>query len=305
MTKKLLISAVVLSAVPVLGLNAQDSASYQKNYSSYLAEWERDLNRRSGIAVPERQTVADEASSSDSPWAPPRHKRMEQAWGTSPSSSDKAVSVEAFYAMATEKLFSGELVGDSSDWKIDLSGVTLQYSFWKNEDDGWREFSSTSPKVELFTSASLAYGEENPGGETDVWNDFTGDWEYESSFKDEYQIWLGQVSVGGNLVWEVNPMWDVFVGARIGLSYISIKNEWDDGWESGSSRESGVGCIYGVRIGTNIHFSENHALTLAADYWGTTARAEYKIDYDDGYSETEKSEAQSYWVLSVGYRYAF
>ncbi len=304
MTKKLLISAVVLSAVPVLGLNAQDSASYQKNYSSYLAEWERDLNRRSGIAVPERQTVSDETASSDSPWAPPRHKRMEQQRGAS-SPFGNAVSVEAFYAMATEKLFSGELPGDSSDWKIDLSGVTLQYSFWKSEGDGWREFSSTSPKVELFTSASLAYGEENPGGEIDVWNDVTGNWEYESSFKDEYQIWLGQVSVGGNLVWEVNPMWDVFVGARIGLSCIAVKNEWDGEYDSGSSSETGVGCIYGVRLGTNIHFSENHALTLAADYWGTTARAEFETEYDDGSSESEKSKNQSYCVFSVGYKYSF
>ncbi len=278
MTKKLLISAVVLSAVPVLDLNAQDSASYQKNYSSYLAEWERDLNRRSGIAVPERQTVADEASSSDSPWAPPRHKRMEQAWDTSPSSSDKAVSVEAFYAMALD-----DVVKDYDELdKIDLCGVNVQYS-WKQKT----ELMSLLSGYELFASAGFATGSEKV------------DW------TDEYTVNVGQVSVGGNLVWEVNPMWDVFVGARIGLSYISIKNEWDDGWESGSSRESGVGCIYGVRIGTNIHFSENHALTLAADYWGTTARAEDKIDYDDGYSETEKSEAQSYCVFSVGYKYSF
>lgn len=270
MTKKLLISAVVLSAVPVLGLNAQDSASYQKNYSSYLAEWERDLNRRSGIAVPERQTVADEASSSDSPWASPRHKRMEQAWGTSPSSSDKAVSVEAFYAMALD-----DVVKDYDELdKIDLCGVNVQYS-WKQKT----ELMSLLSGYELFASAGFATGSEKVN-----WGD---------DGTDEYTVNVGQITVGGNLIWEIAPAWEFFVGGRFGAAYLSVENEYDDE----SEKENDVGLLYGAHVGTAFEIAQNHRLTLSAAYWASTAEVEFEYE--------EKSEKQSYCVFSVGYRYAF
>ncbi|MBQ7331998.1 MAG: hypothetical protein IJW39_01970 [Opitutales bacterium] len=287
MTKKLLISAVVLSAVPVLGLNAQDSASYQKNYSSYLAEWERDLNRRSGIAVSERQTATDEAPSSDSPWAPPRHKRIEQQRGAS-SSSGNAVSVEAFYAIANDTLSSG----DEAEDDINLGGITVQYTFGKY--DGLKKGSSSSfifaPEIEYFASAGIGYGSDEFSEEDPYWND---------SYSDEISVLHGQVSVGSNLRWELLEGWDFLVGARLGVSYLSIDYEWKEVWnglsESGSQTEDAFGLFYGFRVGTNVSLAENHALTFAVDYWGSTARPEF----------LEKVEAQSYCVFSVGYKYSF
>lgn len=272
MTKKLLISTVVLCAASVSSLSAQDSASYQKNYSRYLAAWERDLNRRSGIAVPEPQTTEEEVAQSDSPWAPPRCPRIEQE--RVDASSDNAVSVEAFYAMANE-----DLMKDFDELgKLDLCGMTIQYTL----KDLFGSDSSSSVSPEFFVSAGLGYGDEEI-----CWDEFE---------KEEISVLAGQFSVGGNLSWEISSSVDLFVGARLGLGYISVESEYADDEFSESRTESDWGVFYGLRLGTNIEFVENHALTIAADYWGSTARADF-----DG----EKSKEQTYCVFSLGYRYSF
>ena len=201
-------------------------------------------------------------------------------YGSAFSGYKTSVSVEAFYAAATEDAVSS-LGLDGAD----LGGVSARFSAEKH-----RTIASGAVIVpEFFGIFSLGLGSE--------------DWTYSgrNAYEDgDYDVLVMQFAVGANLRCYLTESFSLFGGARIGFAYESVDMEFSGydsyGNYSGSADDSDVGFLYGVGVGGQIDFSDFAALVFGIDYVGMTAEPEVG---------GIKTEEQAYMMFSIGYKHKF
>lgn len=201
-------------------------------------------------------------------------------YGSAFSGYKTSVSVEAFYAAATEDAVSS-LGLDGAD----LGGVSARFSAEKQ-----RTIASGAVVVpEFFGIFSLGFGSE--------------DWTYSgyNAYEDgDYDVLVMQFAVGANLRFYLSDSFSLFGGGRIGFAYESVDMEFSGydsvGSYSGSADDSDVGFLYGVGVGGQIDFSDSAALVFGIDYVGMTAEPEVG---------GIKTDEQAYMMFSVGYKHKF
>lgn len=205
--------------------------------------------------------------------------------GTMPAESNNgwtsSISVEGFYGLAQEKLYKERDMDE-----LDIGGLSVRYTSRKQTGE------IISPEV--FGIVSLG------GGSLDQ------TWSY-INYREElsYELFTMQAAVGANIRVQATDNFSLFAGARIGLALESLDIEatamsssdyWHVDWN-----EVNLGFLYGVGIGAQLDITEHHGITVGLDYVASTAEPEF--DVDDG--DTVKLEAQSYIMLSIGYKYTF
>lgn len=188
-----------------------------------------------------------------------------------------ALSVEAFYAWANDKMMSEDLD------EVNIGGVSLRYTAANTSTSlgaGTRIFPEFYGILSI-GGGSLEQTAHYYGGRQE-WN---------------YDVFTVQAAVGANLRCFVADNFSVFGGVRIGLAYEDVEIEaYQSGYGSVTESESDVGFLYGIGVGAEWEIRKRHSLTLGLDYIASTAQPDF-----DGF-ELDK---QSYIVLSVGYKYRF
>ncbi len=186
-----------------------------------------------------------------------------------------SVGIELFYGTPTDDLADG--VGE----KVEIGGFNVRYTV-KAES----LLKSDAFVPEFFAIAGFGYGE----------YDETFYYPFASA-KVEADVSQAQLAVGANLRWQATESFSAFVGARIGLGYLSVDATTKlDGRKFFDDDDSDVGFLYGVGVGVEYAFNEHHAITLGYDFVGSTA--EPKVG-------DTKIEEQNYHMFSVGYKYTF
>lgn len=226
------------------------------------------------------QSWGDYDEGDDLAYSSSRRNAAAGDYGSAFSGYKTSVSVEAFYAAATEDAVSS-LGLDGAD----LGGVSLRFSAEKQ-----RTIASGAVIVpEFFGIFSLGLGSE--------------DWTYSgvSVYEDgDYDVLVMQFAVGANLRFYLSDSFSLFGGARIGFAYESVDMEFSGydsyGSYSGSADDSDVGFLYGVGVGGQIDFSDSAALVFGIDYVGMTAEPEVG---------GIKTDEQAYMMFSVGYKHKF
>lgn len=216
----------------------------------------------------------------DLAYSPSRRNAAAGDYGSAFSDYRTSVSVEAFYAAATEDAVSS-LGLDGAD----LGGVSARFSAEKQ-----RTIASGAVIVpEFFGIFSLGLGSED-------WT-YSGDRAYEDG---DYDVLVMQFAVGANLRCYLTESFSLFGGARIGFAYESVDMEFSgydsSGNYSGSADDSDVGFLYGVGVGGQVDFSDFAALVFGIDYVGMTAEPEVG---------GIKTEEQAYMMFSIGYKHKF
>lgn len=265
-------------------LRRQIDDSRSEGYSQALAKWAQSSDRssRSKRSAEQRKAVPTKNNSSQTK---PTQSYSRQKSVRDSSTEEQPISIEFFYALATDSL--------ATDTKeVNLLGITGEYVF-----KTYGNSSEASPKIEFLASAGLGMGL----GDDTLYDEYyvDGYWAKDNDYtKYEYTVLHGQISLGSNIRWQVGNGCDFFVGARLGLSYFSLEVEETYTYFSYkmSSKESAFGVLYGVRIGTDISLTKDQKLTLAVDWWGSTARPKV-FDVE--------ANAQSYLMLSAGYKFTF
>lgn len=201
-----------------------------------------------------------------------------------------ALSVEAFYAWANDKMTSDDID------KVDVGGVSLRYAVTNTS-------TSIGAGTRIFPEfyGILSFG----GGSLDqTWDRYY----YNSLFNSvghvrkecNYDVLTVQAAVGANLRCFVTDNFSVFGGVRLGLAYESLEVElYESGSGTDKEKESDVGFLYGLGVGAEWEIRKRHSLTLGFDYVASTAQPEFDGDIQG------KPDKQSYLVLSVGYKYRF
>lgn len=194
-----------------------------------------------------------------------------------------SVGIELFYGTPTDDL------ADGAGEKVEIGGFNVRYTV-KAES----LLKSDAFVPEFFAIAGFGYGEYD---ETSYYTSY-----YHSySEKIEADVSQAQLAVGANLRWQATESFSAFVGARVGLGYLSVDATAKlDGSKYFDDDDSDVGFLYGVGVGVEYAFNEHHAVTLGYDFVGSTA--EPKVS--DG-SYGFKAEEQNYHMFSVGYKYTF
>lgn len=217
----------------------------------------------------------------DLAYSPSRRNAAAGDYGSAFSDYRTSVSVEAFYAAATEDAVSS-LGLDGAD----LGGVSARFSAEKH-----RTIASGAVVVpEFFGIFSLGLGSE--------------DWTYSgnSAYEDgDYDVLVMQFAVGANLRCYLTESFSLFGGARIGFAYESVDMEFSGydssyGNYSGSADDSDVGFLYGVGVGGQVDLSDFAALVFGIDYVGMTAEPEIG---------GIKTDEQAYMMFSIGYKHKF
>lgn len=217
----------------------------------------------------------------DLAYSPSRRNAAAGDYGSAFSDYRTSVSVEAFYAAATEDAVSS-LGLDGAD----LGGVSARFSAEKQ-----RTIASGAVIVpEFFGIFSLGLGSED-------WT-YSGDRAYEDG---DYNVLVMQFAVGANLRCYLTESFSLFGGARIGFAYESVDMEFSGydssyGNYSGSADDSDVGFLYGVGVGGQVDFSDFAALVFGIDYVGMTAEPEIG---------GIKTDEQAYMMFSIGYKHKF
>lgn len=205
--------------------------------------------------------------------------------GTMPAESNNgwtsSISVEGFYGSAQEKLYK-ELDMD----ELDIGGLSVRYTSRKQTGE------IISPEV--FGIVSLG------GGSLDqTWSS--------GYYRDElnYELFTMQAAVGANIRVQATDNFSLFAGARIGLALESLDMEatsmnYSSSYWHYDGNEVSLGFLYGVGIGAQLDITEHHGITVGLDYVASTAEPEFDVD-----GATVKIEAQSYIMLSIGYKYTF
>ena len=186
-----------------------------------------------------------------------------------------SVGIELFYGTPTDDL------ADGAGEKVEIGGFNVRYTV-KAES----LLKSDAFVPEFFAIAGFGYGE----------YDETSYYPYYSE-KVEADVSQAQLAVGANLRWQATESFSAFVGARIGLGYLSVDATTKlNGRKHFDDDDSDVGFLYGVGVGVEYAFNEHHAITLGYDFVGSTA--EPKVG-------DTKIEEQNYHMFSVGYKYTF
>lgn len=184
-----------------------------------------------------------------------------------------SVGIELFYGTPTDDL------ADGAGEKVEIGGFNVRYTV-KAES----LLKSDAFVPEFFAIAGFGYGEYD---ETS----------YYYSEKMEADVSQAQLAVGANLRWQATESFSAFVGARVGLGYLSVDATAKlNGSKNFDDDDSDVGFLYGVGVGVEYAFNEHHAITLGYDFVGSTA--EPKVG-------DTKIEEQNYHMFSVGYKYTF
>ena len=273
-------SILALSSAALCG-NAYAADGYPegKTLSESLAEWERRLDLRSGRIPAEQRRASRENYRADRPSHLSDKSGVGSGWKF-------GASVEGFYAVAMREFWKD--VDEPANKKLDVAGVNFRFSATPGES----LFDAADIVPEFFGIVGVGVGEES----------YTY---YDWYDKYEYRAVVGQLSVGANLRWRLCDEFSLFGGARLGLSYVSVRfeNEYEDVdyIDSYSMTEDGIGFLCGVGVGGELHFSENHSLSVAVDYLLSTATAEF----DWGEGDKAETKQQQYCVFSVGYKYTF
>lgn len=108
----------------------------------------------------------------------------------------------------------------------------------------------------------------------------------------DYTVVFLEVSIGANVRWHFSENFSVYAGARAGIGAMQCIFEDDDYMKS----DPGYGTVYGLGVGLQWSFLENHALTLNYAFVSTTASPDMKHG---------SVGDQSYDTFSVGYKYTF
>ena len=226
------------------------------------------------------QSWGDYDEGDDLAYSSSRRNAAAGDYGSAFSGYKTSVSVEAFYAAATEDAVSS-LGLDGAD----LGGVSARFSAEKH-----RTIASGAVVVpEFFGIFSLGLGSE--------------DWTYSGNtvYGDlDYDVLIMQFAVGANLRCYLTESFSLFGGARIGFAYESVDVEFSGydsyGSYSGSADDSDVGFLYGVGVGGQVDLSDFAALVFGIDYVGMTAESEVG---------GIKTDEQAYMMFSIGYKHKF
>lgn len=203
----------------------------------------------------------------------------------------QSLGVEGFFGAAAKDI-SDDIVENE---KINIGGVNLRGTV--SPTDAFAGSTTLSP--EFF--GLLGFG----AGSLDATRDYYGYYGYFEHEKLEYDLALMQLAVGSNIRWAIAEQFSLSAGVRIGIAVSSADMEYtyndSDGYYGNADEDdTAVGFLYGIGIGAEYAFNEHHALTLAYDFVGSTARNEFSVE-----GEKFKSDAQSYHTFSVGYKYTF
>lgn len=176
-----------------------------------------------------------------------------------------SLAVKGFYAFANEDILDG------SGISIDLMGVGVELGVTP----------VVSPNFKLDVVFGMNFG---IGFEED---------EYHSRYyryDEEYTLWSYSLLTGVNLRFGNDDV-SFYVGPRIGMHYLNF--EVEDNYYGDDESDSDVGAMFGLELGLDINFNRHNALTIGGSYLQSTAQP------------FDIMEEQSYFTVSIGYKYTF